>query len=54
MQAAHKAFASWSLNIGARRRGELLMKLANLLQEEKENIAHIECINVGKPIQYAR
>ncbi|CDI78711.1 aldehyde dehydrogenase, putative [Eimeria acervulina] len=54
VQAAHKAFASWSLNIGARRRGELLMKLANLLQEEKENIAHIECINVGKPIQYAR
>lgn len=54
VRAAHDAFPSWSLDIGGRRRGELLIKLADLLQQEKEFIANIECINVGKPIQYAR
>ncbi|KAL8425144.1 hypothetical protein Efla_006105 [Eimeria flavescens] len=54
VRAAHKAFASWSLDTGARTRGRLLMKLADMLEEKTEEMAQLESLNVGKPISDAR
>lgn len=53
-RSADAAFASWSLHTAARTRGDLMLKLASLLETEKETLALIECINVGKPLENAR
>lgn len=54
VRAAHEAFSSWSLITGARKRGLLLMKLADLLEANVEEMAKLESLNVGKPLAHAR
>lgn len=47
VKAAHKAFyGPWSL-ISARQRGQLMFKLADLMEESKEELATIEAIDSG-------
>lgn len=54
VRAAHNAFESWSLETPARTRGALLMKLADLLEAKQEEMAKLESLNVGKPLEQAR
>lgn len=54
VRAARKAFASWSLETGARARGVLLMKVADLLEAQQEEMAKLESLSVGKPLEFAR
>ncbi|KAL8273405.1 hypothetical protein Esti_002650 [Eimeria stiedai] len=54
VRAAHNAFPSWSLDTAARTRGMLLMKVADFLEENAEEIAQLESLNVGKPVGVAR
>jgi aldehyde dehydrogenase (NAD+) len=55
VQAARKAFTSgeWS-RISATRRGELLYKLADLIEENTEELARLETLDNGKPLQDAK
>ncbi|XP_055847942.1 cytosolic 10-formyltetrahydrofolate dehydrogenase [Episyrphus balteatus] len=47
VQAAHKAFnGSWK-QISARQRGQLMMKLADLMEQHKEELATIEAVDSG-------
>lgn len=47
VQAAHKAFyGSWR-QISARQRGQLMLKLADLMEEQKEELATIESVDSG-------
>ena len=48
--AARKAFATWSQSTPATRQ-ELMLKLADALEEHGEEIAEIESANAGKPIE---
>lgn len=54
VRAARKAFGSWSLETAARVRGVFLMKLADLLEAQQEEMAKLESLSVGKPIEFAR
>jgi 1-pyrroline dehydrogenase len=53
VEAAERALPAW-LETTPRERAELLLRLANLLEENGEEIAGIESQNVGKPIAAAR
>ncbi|XP_065358224.1 cytosolic 10-formyltetrahydrofolate dehydrogenase [Calliphora vicina] len=47
VQAAHQAFyGSWR-QISARQRGQLMLKLADLMEEQKEELATIESVDSG-------
>ncbi|GAB1544650.1 aldehyde dehydrogenase family protein [Scytonema sp. NUACC21] len=54
VQAARNAFQSgeWR-NMSARHRGELLYKLADLIEENKEELARLESLDNGKPFMEA-
>ncbi|KAH7876625.1 aldehyde dehydrogenase [Lentinula edodes] len=50
VEAAKKAYkTSWGLKVSGAQRGELLMKLATLLEANIDEFAALECLNVGKP-----
>src|SRR6266581_1886685 len=53
VEAAKKALPEW-LETTPGERAELLLKLADLLDEHAEELAEIESRNVGKPLSYAR
>ncbi|XP_037960000.1 cytosolic 10-formyltetrahydrofolate dehydrogenase [Teleopsis dalmanni] len=46
-QAAHKAFYGAWKQISARQRGELMLKLADLMEQHKEELATIEAVDSG-------
>ncbi len=51
--AARRAFEGWSTTTPGQRAGALLA-LANLLEEHGEEIARLEALNAGKPIEAVR
>ena len=53
VKAARSAFQSWK-NTTPSERAELLLKLAGLIEENKERLAKIESQNTGKTISLAR
>ena len=53
VQAAKKALPEW-LETTPAERAELLLKLADALDEHAEELAELESRNVGKPLSYAR
>jgi 1-pyrroline dehydrogenase len=53
VQAAAAALPEW-LETTPAERAEILLKLADLLDEHAEELAEIESRNVGKPLAYAR
>jgi 1-pyrroline dehydrogenase len=53
VQAAKKALPEW-LETTPGERSEMLLKLADALDEHAEEIAALESQNVGKPLSYAR
>lgn len=50
VRAAKKAFESWSQTPGYER-SKLLLKLADLIERDKDELARIETLNNGKPYQ---
>ncbi|MGC4375330.1 NAD-dependent succinate-semialdehyde dehydrogenase [Fictibacillus sp. Mic-4] len=53
IEAAHRAFPSWS-KLTAYDRAEYLMKLYDLMMEEKEEIAKLMTLEMGKPLKESR
>src|SRR6478752_2735526 len=53
VQAAKKALVEW-IETTPGERAEMLLKLADALDEQAEEIAELESLNVGKPLSYAR
>src|SRR5215210_1664460 len=53
VQAAKEALPEW-LESTPGERAELLLKLADLIEENAEELAALESKNVGKPLAYAR
>jgi 1-pyrroline dehydrogenase len=53
VEAAGRALPEW-LDSTPAERAELLLKLADVLDENAEELAEIESRNVGKPLSYAR
>jgi 1-pyrroline dehydrogenase len=53
VEAARKALPEW-LDSTPGERAELLLRLADILEEHGEELAEIESRNVGKPLSYAR
>src|SRR5207249_10792642 len=51
--AAKKALPEW-LETTPGERAELLLKLADAIEEHAEELAELESRNVGKPLSYAR
>ncbi|GAA5874298.1 hypothetical protein JCM8547_007556 [Rhodosporidiobolus lusitaniae] len=48
--AARRAFENtWGTNVSAQERGRLVYRLADLLEANKERIAHVESLDSGKP-----
>jgi 1-pyrroline dehydrogenase len=53
VEAAKKALPEWLETTPAERQ-ELLLKLADLIDDNAEELAKLESVNVGKPLSYAR
>ena len=53
VEAAHEAFDGW-FETTPMERAEMLLHLANALEESSEELARLESRNVGKPISLAR
>jgi 1-pyrroline dehydrogenase len=53
VEAAKKAYEEWR-DTTPGERAELLLKLADLIDENAEELAELESRNVGKPLSYAR
>jgi betaine-aldehyde dehydrogenase/aminobutyraldehyde dehydrogenase len=53
VQAAKKAFEEW-FETTPGERAEVLLKLADVIDEHAEELAELESRNVGKPLSYAR
>src|ERR671926_190952 len=53
VQAAKRALPEW-LETTPGERAEVLLKLADLIDEHAEELAKLESTNVGKPLSYAR
>ena len=53
VQAAKKALPEW-LETTPGERGEMLLKLADAIEEHADEIAELESRNVGKPLSYAK
>jgi aldehyde dehydrogenase (NAD+) len=50
VEAARKAYkTSWGHKVPGWKRGELLMKLGNIMEEHIDELAALECLDVGKP-----
>ncbi|KAK7458161.1 hypothetical protein VKT23_010069 [Stygiomarasmius scandens] len=55
VEAALKAYrTSWGLKVPGSTRGRMLSRLADLIEENKEELAAIEVLNAGKPWHIAR
>ena len=53
--AAKRAYeTSWGLKIAGSRRGELLNKLANLMERYSDELAALEALDNGKTFKWAR
>ncbi|KAH8925296.1 NAD-aldehyde dehydrogenase [Atractiella rhizophila] len=53
--AARKAFkTSWGRNMPGVERGRLLLRLADLLERDKQELAELESLDGGKPVHVAR
>jgi len=53
VSAARGAFDEWS-TISADQRGKVLMRVADLIEREAEQLAHAESVDNGKPVSLAR
>jgi len=53
INAAHTAFTTWKQSSSVQRRA-LLMRIAQLVRERKEELAQLMCAEIGKPITLAR
>jgi len=53
VSAAERAQKKWS-EVPAPKRGEILLKIARLLRKDKERLARVETIEMGKVLQEAR
>lgn len=53
VQAAQKAFPAWA-ETPAAERGRLLLKLADLIEENSEELAQLESLDTGHPIKDSR
>jgi 1-pyrroline dehydrogenase len=53
VEAASRAYVEWS-EATPGERAELLLKLADVIDDNAEDLAQIESRNVGKPLSYAR
>jgi len=53
VQAARRAFGGWS-NTTPGQRSEALLAIANVLEEHGDEIARLEALNAGKPIEAVR
>lgn len=54
VKAAQKAFnESWGLKVPGAQRGKLLMKLADLMEEHRSELAAIEALDNGKTWSWA-
>ncbi|KAK7453555.1 hypothetical protein VKT23_011834 [Stygiomarasmius scandens] len=50
VEAATKAYkTSWGLKVPGSTRGQMITKLANLIEQNSDELAALECMNVGKP-----
>ncbi|KAK7051661.1 hypothetical protein VNI00_004640 [Paramarasmius palmivorus] len=50
VEAATKAYkTSWGLKVPGSTRGQMITKLASLIEQNLEEFAALECLNVGKP-----
>ncbi|KAJ7333296.1 aldehyde dehydrogenase domain-containing protein [Mycena albidolilacea] len=55
VKAAQKAFdTTWGLNVGGAQRGELLNKLARLMEEHQDELSAIEAVDNGKTFSWAK
>ncbi|KAI9260682.1 aldehyde dehydrogenase domain-containing protein [Phascolomyces articulosus] len=54
VEAAHKAFYGGWKTTNARERAHLMHKLADLVQRDGEDIAHLETMDNGKPLRDSR
>ena len=54
IENAHRAFRGEWKKINTRDRGRLLLKLANLIRDNADELAKLESRNVGKPIRDSR
>ena len=53
IQAAHRAFASWSRTT-PQQRSNLLLAIADAMQKQADHLARLEALNCGKPLHLAR
>lgn len=53
VQAAQAAFPAWA-KTSAEKRGRILMKIADLIDENLERLAEAESVDNGKPLKLAR
>lgn len=53
LDAAHKAFATWSKSAPAYR-SNVLLKIAQVMEDNLEYLATVECIDNGKPLRETR
>lgn len=53
-ETSHAAFRGAWKKINTRKRGQILLRLAQLIRENQEELARLEAGNVGKPIADAR
>ncbi|MDR0279903.1 MAG: gamma-aminobutyraldehyde dehydrogenase [Paucimonas sp.] len=53
IQAAHRAFASWSRTT-PQQRSNLLLAIADIIQKQADHLARLEALNCGKPLHLAR
>ncbi|KAK7450128.1 hypothetical protein VKT23_013010 [Stygiomarasmius scandens] len=55
VDAARKAFkTTWGLHMPGSERGKLLVKLADLMEQHKDELAALETLDVGKPFPFAK
>src|ERR1044071_1476779 len=50
VKGAHQAYVSRWRDLTPRKRTDLLFAVAQLIRENRETLAQIECQNIGKPI----
>ena len=53
VRAAEQAFSGWS-EWTARRRGEWLLAFADVIENDVDRLAALECADTGKPMSQAR
>lgn len=54
VKAAYEAFHKVWRHTGPQKRAKLLYKLAELVERDSEELAHIETLDIGKPISTCR